>query len=75
MHSDPLPYHHYSISETLYHIIAQYTSDPVSLSVAEAVLTTIEVEKLQDSAREVGTYLINQFKSMMDKYHCIGDVR
>lgn len=56
-------------------ITLQYYSDPVSLAVAEAVLTTIEKEGLQNNAKEVGACLLQGFKEMMDKYQCIGDVR
>ena len=53
----------------------QYYSDPVSLAVAEAVLTAIETEGLQNNAKEVGDHLLQGFQEMMDKYQCIGDVR
>lgn len=47
----------------------------MSLAVAEAVLTVIEEEELQENARKVGTHLLHSFRAMMDKYHSIGDVR
>ena len=52
----------------------QYNSDPVSLAVAEAVLTVIE-EELQANAKEVGGYLMEKLKALVDKYECFGDVR
>ena len=52
----------------------QYCSDPVSLAVADAVLTVIE-EELQANAKEVGDYLMERLKVLIDKYDCLGDVR
>ena len=52
----------------------QYCSDPVSLAVADAVLTVIE-EELQANAKEVGDYLIERLRLLVDKYDRLGDVR
>lgn len=47
----------------------------MSLAVADAVLTVIEEEKLQENARELGDYVMGQLRLLMDKHQCIGDVR
>lgn len=54
--------------------LTQYCSDPVSLAVADAVLTVIE-EELQANAKEVGDYLIERLRLLVDKYDRLGDVR
>ena len=56
-------------------VVLQYVSDPVSLAVADAVLTVIEKEGLQSNAKRVGSHLLSQLTAMMDKHNCIGDVR
>ena len=53
----------------------QFCSDPVSLAIAEAVLTTIEEEGLQENAKKLGTYIMDGLKRLMEKHPCIGDVR
>ncbi len=53
----------------------QYHGNPVSLAVAEAVLTTIEVEEMQANAKKLGDYLKRRITDMMLKHTCIGDVR
>ena len=53
----------------------QFCSDPVSLAIAEAVLTTIEEERLQENAKKLGTYIMDRLKRLMEKHPCIGDVR
>ena len=52
----------------------QYCSDPVSLAVADVVLTVIE-EELQANAKNVGDYLMERLKVLVDKHGCLGDVR
>ena len=57
-----------------------YGGNSVACSVAEAVLDTIEEEKLQANALEVGNYLTEQFQALAKKYEAsgvywIGDVR
>lgn len=54
---------------------SQYCSDPVSLAMAEAVLTVIEEEGLQAHAKKIGDYLMRKMREMMEKHPCIGDVR
>ena len=53
----------------------QFCSDPVSLAIAEAVLTTIEEEGLQENAKRLGTYIMDGVKRLMEKHPCIGEVR
>ena len=55
--------------------LLQFCSDPVSLAIAEAVLTTIEEEGLQENAKRLGTYIMDGLKRLMEKHPCIGDVR
>jgi 4-aminobutyrate aminotransferase len=51
-----------------------FGGNPVALT---AALKTIELLEggLVDNAREVGAYLENGLRQLMDKYDCIGDVR
>ena len=46
----------------------------MSLAVAEAVLTVVE-DELQANAKEVGDYLMDKLRAMVEKYDCLGDVR
>ena len=45
------------------------------MAIAESVLTVIEEENLQEHARQVGDFLIEQLMLLRDKYTCVGDVR
>lgn len=48
----------------------------MSMAIAEAVLTVIEDEGLQDHARSVGEYLLHQLLQLQTKFPAhIGDVR
>ena len=54
----------------------QYGGNPVSMAIAEAVLTVIEEEGLQKHAHSVGDYLLQQFLQLQAKFPThIGDVR
>lgn len=54
----------------------QYGGNPVSMAIAEAVLTVIEEEGLQEHARSVGEYLLQQLIQLQTKFRThIGDVR
>ena len=56
--------------------LKQYGGNPVSMAIAEAVLTVIEDEGLQDHARSVGEYLLHQLLQLQTKFPThIGDVR
>lgn len=45
------------------------------MAIAEAVLSVIEEEGLQQRAKELGAYLMEKLLIMQEKYACIGDVR
>ena len=53
----------------------QYTGDPVSLAISEAVLSEVEEEGLPAHAEELGSYLRTQLRELAKKHSCIGDVR
>lgn len=54
---------------------AQFGGNPVSMAIAESVLTVIEEENLQEQARRVGDFLVEQLMLLRDKHTCVGDVR
>ena len=45
------------------------------MAVSSAVLDVLEEENLQENARTVGSYMIEQLKSLQDRHDIIGDVR
>ncbi len=52
-----------------------FGGNPVSCAIGNAVLDVIKEEGMQQRALEVGSYLINEIKSLQSKYPIIGDVR
>lgn len=54
---------------------SSFGGNPVSCSIASAVLDVIEEEKLQENAKVVGQYYKSLFNTLMQTYKCIGDVR
>ncbi|TAI47610.1 aminotransferase class III-fold pyridoxal phosphate-dependent enzyme [Flagellimonas allohymeniacidonis] len=54
---------------------SSFGGNPVSCSIASAVLDVIEEEKLQENAKKVGNHYMALLKNLMPKYPCIGDVR
>lgn len=54
---------------------SSFGGNPVSCTIASAVLDVIEEEKLQENAKVIGDYYMSLLKDMMKKYSCIGDVR
>ncbi|KAL5463410.1 hypothetical protein EMCRGX_G032303 [Ephydatia muelleri] len=56
-------------------IFEEYGADPVSLAVADAVMTVIEEESLQKHAKELGSYIMDGFLKLSKVHPCIGDVR
>ncbi len=52
-----------------------FGGNPVSCAAGKAVLEVIDREKLQLNSMEVGNYLINDLKGLMEKNDIIGDVR
>ena len=52
-----------------------FGGSPVSCAAALAVLDIIREENLLENARKMGARLLDGFRSMQQKYECIGDVR
>lgn len=49
--------------------------DPTSCAAALATLNIVQDDHLTENARDIGAYLIDEFKKLQKKYDCIGDVR
>ena len=54
---------------------SSFGGNPVSCAIGLAVLEVIEEEGLQQKAKSVGDYYMALFRSLAQKYFCIGDVR
>ena len=54
---------------------SSFGGNPVSCAIGQAVLDVIEEEKLQQNAKIVGDYYLQQLRKLQQKYECIGDVR
>jgi len=52
-----------------------FGGNPVAMAAAQAVLTVIKEENLQEHSRVVGAQLLAELRTLMDKYACVGDVR
>jgi 4-aminobutyrate aminotransferase-like enzyme len=52
-----------------------FGGNPVSCAVGMAVLDVIEQEHLQTHALQVGSHLLHELRSLMEKHPLIGDVR
>jgi 4-aminobutyrate aminotransferase-like enzyme len=52
-----------------------FGGNPVAAAAGLAVLETIEAEKLQESARDTGAYLLAELESVAERFACVGDVR
>jgi len=52
-----------------------FGGNPVSCAMGKAVLEVIEREHLQQNCLDVGGYLMDGFRKLMDKHPIIGDVR
>lgn len=54
---------------------SSFGGNPVSCAIGQAVLNVIEEEQLQQNAKVVGDYYMQELKKLQQKYACIGDVR
>jgi 4-aminobutyrate aminotransferase-like enzyme len=54
---------------------SSFGGNPVSCKIALTVLQEIETSELQQNAKVVGDYYKSLFKTLQEKYSCIGDVR
>lgn len=54
---------------------SSFGGNPVSCAIGLSVLEVIEEEKLMQNAKEVGTYLITQFRALREKCTNIGEIR
>ncbi|XP_062514589.1 alanine--glyoxylate aminotransferase 2-like isoform X2 [Corticium candelabrum] len=52
-----------------------FGGNPVSCTIAKAVLDTVIKERLQENAQNVGSYLVDRLKSLQTECPIIGDVR
>jgi len=52
-----------------------FGGNPVSCAAGKAVLEVLEKENLMQNALEVGNYLLERLKPLVDKYDMVGDVR
>lgn len=56
-------------------LVPQFGGNPVSMAIAEAVLTVIEEEDLQSNSQKMGTFLLEGLTALKEKHEAIGDVR
>jgi len=54
---------------------SSFGGNPVSCAIGNAVLNVIEEEQLQQNAKSVGDYYLQELRKLQQKYECIGDVR
>lgn len=54
---------------------SSFGGNPVSCTIGLAVLNVIEEEQLQQNAKVVGDYYIEQLRQLQKQHECIGDVR
>ncbi|WP_241569329.1 aspartate aminotransferase family protein [Rosenbergiella collisarenosi] len=52
-----------------------FGGNPVSMAAAQAVLTVIQEENLQQHSREMGARLLAELRGLQHKYRYVGDVR
>ena len=52
-----------------------FGGNPVASAAAQAVLDTIEKDRLMENATRQGTHIVSRLKEMQDKHDIIGDVR
>ena len=54
---------------------SSFGGNPVSCAIGQAVLRVLEEEQLQQNAKAVGDYYLQELRKLQQKYECIGDVR
>lgn len=54
---------------------SSFGGNPVSCAIGQAVLDVIEEEQLQQNAKAVGDYYLQELRKLQQKYESIGDVR
>lgn len=54
---------------------SSFGGNPVSCAIGDAVLNVLEEEQLQQNAKTVGDYYLQELARLQQKYECIGDVR
>jgi len=54
---------------------SSFGGNPVSCAIGQAVLQVLEEEQLQQNAKLVGDYYIQELTKLQQKHECIGDVR
>lgn len=54
---------------------SSFGGNPVSCAIGQAVLDVIEEEQLQQNAKTVGDYYLQELTKLQQKHECIGDVR
>ncbi|XP_068140892.1 alanine--glyoxylate aminotransferase 2-like [Drosophila tropicalis] len=52
-----------------------YGGNPVSCAIANAVMRVIDQEGLQQNAKKLGDYLLDECQQLKKEFECIGDVR
>lgn len=54
---------------------SSFGGNPVSCEIGMAVLNVIENENLQEHAKDLGNYILQQWRELQSRFDCIGDVR
>jgi 4-aminobutyrate aminotransferase-like enzyme len=54
---------------------SSFGGNPVSCAIGDAVLNVLEDEKLQQNAKTVGDYYLQELRKLQQKQECLGDVR
>ena len=54
---------------------SSFGGNPVSCAIGQAVLDVLEEEQLQQNAKTVGDYYLQELTKLQQKFDCIGDVR
>jgi 4-aminobutyrate aminotransferase-like enzyme len=54
---------------------SSFGGNPVSCAIGDAVLNVLEEEKLQQNAKTVGDYYLQELRKLQQKQECLGDVR